>query len=315
MSTSKRLLSLSLVFLWLSLMLIGCGGNDMQQAEVSADKDSEAQTQQEDTPQPTEEVVAETSDENPGLPADARDVVFASKDGIELEGRFYPARFSDSPLIVLMHWAPGDQDDWNAIAAWLQNREDEISIETGNSTDPWLDSTWFPTMLTTTSFNVFTFTFRNCKGGCARFEREKWYDDVKAAVDYSVGLDGIDPVRIIMIGASIGSDGAVDGCAYLNQKTPGACLGAMSLSPGNYLTIDYAEKVTAMSPIPVWCLYAEVDAESASICGNLDSENFTKYAYPATMVYSNGHGMNLIEQNQEPNPLNLMVDFLGDLTQ
>jgi dienelactone hydrolase len=178
-----------------------------------------------------------------------------------------------------------------------------------------LDSSWFPAIEPEKSYNVFTFTFRNCENGCKSFEREKWYLDVQAAVEYAYELDGIDKDNIVMIGASIGSDGAADGCAYLNQVHPDACKGALSFSPGNYLTIDYGEMVkelgAASDPKPVWCLYAESDPESAAVCGNITENNYTPYSYPPDVIFSNGHGMNLISPDQDPDPLGLMLKFLA----
>ena len=238
---------------------------------------------------------------------------FTTSDGVELNGVFYPADSVSAPLVILMHWAQGDQDDWVEIAYWLQNRG-MGGHSTGDESTPWLDSSWFPAIEPEISYNVFTFTFRNCENGCKSFEREKWYIDVKAAVEYAYELDDIDTDNIIMIGASIGSDGAVDGCAYLNQLHPDACKGALSFSPGNYLTIDFGEMVKelgAMSdPKPVWCLYAESDPESAVVCGNVTQNNYTPYSYSADVIFSNGHGMNLIAPNQDPDPLGLMLEFL-----
>ncbi len=247
------------------------------------------------------------------IPSDPQHQKFTTSDGVELNGVFYPADSVSAPLVILTHWAQGDQDDWVEIAYWLQNRG-MGGHSTGDESTPWLDSSWFPAIEPEISYNVFTFTFRNCENGCKSFEREKWYIDVKAAVEYAYELDDIDTDNIIMIGASIGSDGAVDGCAYLNQLHPDACKGALSFSPGNYLTIDFGEMVKelgAMSdPKPVWCLYAESDPESAVVCGNVTQNNYTPYSYSADVIFSNGHGMNLIAPNQDPDPLELMLEFL-----
>jgi len=247
------------------------------------------------------------------LPLDPQKIKFSTSDGVELDGVYYPAGSGFAPLVILMHWAPGDQDDWVEIANWLQNNGMGGHSAVDEST-PWLDSSWFPTMESEKSYNVFTFTFRNCENGCKSFEREKWYVDVQAAVEYAYELDGIDKDHIIMIGASIGSDGAADGCAYLNQIHPDACKGALSFSPGNYLTINYGEMVkklgAASDPKPVWCLYAESDPESAAVCGNITENNYTPYPYSPDVVFSNGHGMNLIVPDQDPDPLVIMLEFL-----
>jgi len=295
------------------LLMVGCSTKEIPAAETleNAEPNSEIVAESQAI---IEEVQNDEPIEESTLPAAPRDLVLNAADGTQLEGRFYPSKNSSAPLIMLYHWAPGDQDDWRVIASWLQNRGlvDDTVVETESI--PWLDISWFPVIPESESFNVFTYTFRNCKGGCSSFEREKWYEDVKGAVDFAVGIEGIDTKKIIMIGTSIGSDGAVDGCAYLHQISPGSCLGAFSISPGNYLTIDFAEKVQELGTIPVWCLYAETDVESAQICKDLDLENFSQFSYPASMTYANGHGMNLIEKNQDPNPLSLMIRFIEELS-
>ena len=263
-----------------------------------------------DTPASTQQAADTPQEEE--IPAAPQDLIIFSRDGFSLEGRLYPAAKVSAPLIILYHWAPGDQEEWVEIAYWLQNRGLGGGSEFDNES-PWLDAAWFPAMKEDKSFNVLTFTFRNCAGGCSKFDRENWLLDVQGVVDFAVELENVDSSRIVMIGASIGSDGAVDGCAYLQSVHPGSCLGAISLSPGNYLTLDYAEQVTQLIDVPVWCLYAEVDRESAPICSGLTADNFKAYMYPAASIFSNGHGMNLIESSQNPNPLELIKEFLNEV--
>jgi len=310
-----------LIFLFLvsSILLSACGGAPPAETIDESEKPTEEETPEidpeveEDAPE-MEESAPPEEEEAAALPPDPQAMKFTTSDGVELNGVSYPAGSASAPLVILMHWAPGDQDDWVEIAYWLQNRG-MGGASAGDASTPWLDSSWFPAIDPEKTYNVFTFTFRNCEGGCKTFEREKWYTDAQAAVEFAYGLDGIDNENIIMIGASIGADGVVDGCAYLNQIHADACRGALSFSPGNYLTIDYEEMVrelgAASGPKPVWCLYAESDAESAVVCGNITEANYTPYPYSPDVIFSNGHGMNLIVPNQDPDPLELALKFLA----
>ena len=250
---------------------------------------------------------------NDGLPADPQKLSFSASDGFEINGIFYPAEKESQSLVILMHWAPGDQSDWVEAAFWLQNRGLGGNSDNTENT-PWLDASWFPEMNPQASYNVFTFTFRNCEDGCKQFNREEWYLDAQAAVEYAYGLDGIDKNRIVMVGASIGSDGAADGCAYLNTIYPNTCKGALAFSPGNYLTIDFGGVVKQQgaedNPKPIWCFYSESDQESADVCGNITESNYQAYPYTGNSVFSNGHGMNLITPISDPNPLEKLLDFL-----
>lgn len=252
----------------------------------------------ETTVEPTEVTPTDvpTSGGLPPLPPDPQRVEFQAEDGQELLGSYYPGAVNPAPTVVLMHWAPGDQTEWPVIAAWLQNRGLEVAPD-GKS---WLDSSWFPPMLEGQSFAVFAFTFRGCVGGCSSFQPEGWLLDAKAAMKTASELDGVDPTRMVAIGASIGSDGVVDACGE-------GCLGALSLSPGSYLGVPYDEAVAAVNGAgnPVWCLAAEGDAESAATCQSASGDLYRAVIYPG-----NAHGMQLIVPEAEPSALGLILEFL-----
>lgn len=250
------------------------------------------------------------------LPPEPSKVVFQSLDGVELQGVYYPSGEINAPLVVLAHWAQGDQTDWMEIAYWLQNRG--LSGKTEDFEGKlWLDSSWFPEMTLKHSFAVFTFDFRGCSGGCKSFDREKWLLDAQAAAAFAQSLEGVDGDQIAFVGASIGADGAADGCLYLNSLSQGACKGAFSLSPGNYLILDYPqviEDLNSVSPaVPAWCIYSEDDAESFKVCDGINASNFKGIVYESGTVSGFPHGMNLIQPSINPNPLLLMLDFLDSV--
>jgi dienelactone hydrolase len=165
-------------------------------------------------------------------------------------------------------------------------------------------------MLAGQSLAIFTFSFRDCEGGCKTSDRPGFLLDAQAAMQKASELEGIDPQRIVVIGASIGADGAADGCSWLNtQAGKGHCLGALSLSPGNYLTIPYAVAVAVLEaeqpPKPVWCLFSKSDQPSAAACTAASCERYRQIAYGG-----NRHGMALVDPKVEPNALQLVLDFL-----
>jgi len=249
----------------------------------------------------------------PALPADPQEMSFTASDGYELQGTYFPSVEGDAPLVVLMHWAQSDQGDWREVAYWLQNRGMGGLSENPKNL-PWLDSAWFPEMKNDSSYAVFTFTFRGCEGGCKSFDREKWLLDAQSAAEFVRGLEGVNSDNIAMVGASIGSDGAADGCLHLNSLYPGACKGAFSQSSGNYLTLVYSEVVSNLGkespPVPAWCLYSEADPESFGICNGITAPNYTEILYPADAIQGFPHGMMLIQPDVEPNPLDLLLEFL-----
>ena len=246
-----------------------------------------------DTPAPTS---------LPPLPAEPQRIEFETQDGQLLVGTYYPAAINPADTVVLMHWAPGDQRAWVEIAKWLQNRG-EAGASEGQAESPWLDPSWFPAVPDGLSFAVFTFDFRGCVGGCSEFAPDGWLLDAMAAMETVKALPGVDPSRLVAIGASIGSDGAVDACGE-------GCMGALSLSPGSYLTVPYADAVAALGDEepakPAWCLAAEGDQDSAEACRSASGDHYWANIYPGA-----GHGMQLVRPETDPDTLVVILDFLA----
>ena len=304
------LIRMLIVVVGLSLLLTACkaGTNTdagTEEPSTATEESTEAETDGETEEVSTSVPITEEDNTNP-LPADPIIQTFTASDGTELQGTFYPAATTDAPLLVLMHWAPGDQSDWAAIAPWLQNRG--LQLDTGNTGEPWLDSSWFPVLLEDVTFNVFTFTFRGCEGGCQEFDREGWKLDAEAAMLHIIGIENVDLSKVLTVGASIGADGAAYGCHFYNAEL-GGCLGAFSLSPGGYLTMPYADEVALLEnellPRPAWCLYSAGDSESSAACQNVAGQ-----LYAATQYEGTAHGMSLISPDVDPNPLDELLRFL-----
>ena len=47
-----------------------------------------------------------------GLDANPQRVEFQAEDGKNLVGYYYPSKYADAPIVILMHWAGGDLCDW-----------------------------------------------------------------------------------------------------------------------------------------------------------------------------------------------------------
>lgn len=250
------------------------------------------------------------------LAADPQRVEFQAEDGKNLVGYYYPSKYADAPIVILMHWAGGDKSDWCEIAPWLQNRQGEnpakpescanagAGLPAGMSAT-WLDPSWFPPMNAQASLAVFTFDFRDFgeseKGGGG----PDWAKDAKAAFVTAAGMESVDAARMAALGASIGADGAPDGCLLYNQEKGSGCVGAFSLSPGNYLGMTYSTVVADLAPVPVWCLAAEGDGESAPTCNSASGDQYRVQIYPG-----NPHGMMLIAPGFDPLPMILIQEFL-----
>jgi len=307
----------SLILIILLLLLVACTANapaqqpDQAEVEKPDEKASPtatlapSNTPEPPIPTPVTPTATEVPEEQ-ALPPDPVSQRITARDGKELDGMLYPAASSDAPMVVLMHWAPGDQWDWAAIGPWLQNRDFLPQIP--DNPPPWLMPDWFPRISEDFSSHVFTFTYRGCEGGCQALNREEWLMDTEAAMDHLQTLEDVAFSQVITIGASIGADGAAYGCYYLNENG-GSCQGALSISPGGYLTRPYPEEVKNLGksdpPTPAWCLYSMEDQESAVMCENAAGEHYRGASYPG-----NTHGMALVVPDTDPNPLDLVLEFL-----
>ena len=305
----KLVLNSVLIMAVLILAAVSCSTTPQEIVDEAESSSPIVEDQGSDS-QPEAQAEEQKEPVNEGLAEAFIEMEFTTSDGRTLKGTYFPASFSPAPMVVMMHWAPGDQSDMRELAFWLQNRGLSEFQADNPPSRPWLDPSWFPQLGEERSYGVFTFTFDGCEGGCNSFDREKWQLDAQAAVQTAYTLEGVDPTRIVTVGASIGADGAADGCIYLNSEYPGSCQGAFSLSPGDYLTLSYAdviEQLHSLEPAAItYCLYATGDPESAAVCQPLpESEAGKIIAYE-----TNFHGMLLVQPNLEHDTLGLMIEFL-----
>ena len=307
----RRKLGLNSVVLMVAILLatVSCSTTPQEIADEAESSPSMIEEQESDS-QPETQAEEQEEPVNEGLADAFIEMEFTTSDGRTLKGTYFPASFSPAPVVVLMHWAPGDQRDMRELAFWLQNRGFSDYQAENPPSEPWLNPNWFPQLDEERSYGVLTFTFDGCDGGCKSFDREKWLLDAQAAVQTAYALEGADPTRIVAVGASIGADGAADGCIYLNSEYPGSCQGAFSLSPGDYLTLSYAdvvEQLHSLDPSAItYCLYGMGDPESAAVCQSLPEHEAGKViAYEG-----NFHGMMLVQPNLDHDTLALMIEFL-----
>jgi len=234
------------------------------------------------------------------------EINFSAEDGQALSGIYYPADTNPAPLVVLVHWARGDQTEWTEIALWLQNRSQLVREPNYNKT--WRSSDWFPENTLGYSLGVFTFTLRDCEKECKDYLPGEWLLDIQAAMETALELTGVDKTMIVTAGASIGADGAVYGCTSLNRSGLGECKGSYALSPGSLLTIPFEngadELIQNDPPRPVYCLYGLRDDASVETCSAVPDARQVDYGY------IENHGFELIQPLQNPDPLLLLLELI-----
>ncbi len=206
-------------------------------------------------------------------------VTFKAEDGRELVGYFYPAWKANAPIVVLMHEYGNRQSTWDesAIIPWMQN----WGAQDASGQEYVYAGGRLPTMPKDLSFAVLTFDFRGHGESLPNLLMSELNDkapfilDARAAYAFAQTLPGVDPNHVIGIGASIGADAVVDACGEI-------CAGAFSVSPGNWLGVDYAK---AAQPIlargrPVRCMYAVSDGDAPKTCWSIAPSDLYKiFAY------------------------------------
>jgi alpha/beta superfamily hydrolase len=225
-------------------------------------------------------------------------IEFKSADGTNLVGYYYPAIVKNAPVVVLMHWTGGTQQDWGepwqgvGVTKWLQNADDSKSKSFNGE---------YPPLPKGISFAVFTFDFRSFGESEGKEDPQGWLQDAQAAMLTAQTLPGVNSKRLSAIGASIGADAAVDACAE-------GCLGALSLSPGNFLGVPYQDAATLLdkSKKTAWCVAGEYDSPSPEACESASGTLYKK------IIYSSGdHGMMFFfHKGLNPSIKQVLLDFI-----
>jgi len=232
-------------------------------------------------------------------------VEFQAEDGRALVGYFYPSPYPNAPVVVLMHMMGFTQADWVklGLVAWLQNWP---SSGGGGMFAPALQTSIYPPMPQGISFAVFTFDYRGMGESLPEMPNSMtssefdqwiagWLMDSKAAYEKAMTMPGVDPTSMAGIGASIGADGVVDACVA-------GCLGALSLSPGDYLNVKYTDAVKAVDDAgkPVWCIAHEKDKPSANACKAASGEHYKSIIYTEGGEEYGTHGMMFLMPEYAP---------------
>ena len=307
-----------LVILTAAALLTACGGQTtttaapVEEVGEAATAEEPTATATESPPTATEPPPTETPTPAPtATPApvpnplwpDAQPIDFEAEDGVALAGVLWPARYEGAPVIVLMHMYGENKEGWEGVARALQDWHGEAShgsyLALAAGEGP--------------SYNVFTFDFRGHGASGGSREDVGILRDAEAAINYVTELPGhVDSARVVMIGASIGADAAIDVCSGLADGVHDNCLGAMPISPGGYLGIPFPDAVIAMGEKPIYCMASEGDTQSADACS--EGAEAAVGPYSQTIYPGSAHGMDIFldGETREPLPLDVVFEFLNE---
>jgi dienelactone hydrolase len=241
----------------------------------------------EPTAEPPTESPQETAE--PVAPAAPERMEFQADDGTTLVGLFWAPTTQPAPGVLLLHWAPGTKEDWIDIATALQ---------AGSASE------LAPGVQLEHGYAVFAFDFRGQGESGGQIDREANVADTLATLALFRTLPGVDPDHIALVGASIGSDAAVDACGE-------GCVTAVSLSPGSYLGVAYPDAVAALGDVPVLCVASEGDNPSPQTCQ--DGEAAAQAEFQVQIYSGTAHGMMMFDiTDQTPLLADLLFGWLKD---
>ncbi len=173
-----------------------------------------------------------------GTPVPAKDVEIVMADGLKIKGTFYPAPDDKkAPAALLLHQLDGSRSQWISFAIPLAQK----------------------------GYNVLAVDMR---GHGATGGTRDWTladSDTLALMKWLRDQPTVDPARVAVIGASIGSNLALRACA-----SDSACHVVIALSPGlDYLGVRTKDAVADMANKSVLLVASHLDTASATAVKSL----------------------------------------------
>jgi dienelactone hydrolase len=201
-------------------------------------------------------------------------MMIGASDGLVLYGTYYGAPARPAPGVLMLHQRGRDRSSWDALARHLQ----------------------------AAGYAVLTVDLR---GSGETGGSEDWtlaQSDVRQVLDTLVQLPGVSPGQIVVIGASVGANLGLNGCAEL----PG-CVGAVLLSPGlDYFSVTTPYALARLGARPVLIVASENDANNPADSIALDG--MAAGDHQLTIYPAAGHGTDMFAA--EPGLSDLITGWL-----
>jgi pimeloyl-ACP methyl ester carboxylesterase len=234
-------------------------------------------------PAPTEAATAAPTEVPVPVP-DPEDIQMELADGSLLAGTYYPPAITPAPGIVLVHEPGLDRSSWEPLLQRLTAQ----ALPGGGT------------------YAVLAYDLPGHGGSEGRTTAESVSESIRVALETLYENPDVN-TRIIIIGAGAGADGAVSECGL-------GCIGAVSLSPGDYLGIQYTvalNDVIRAKGGSVLCLAADLDFPTPGTCEGGAQVNMRDYYLKVYNGYAHGTGLFAPDLRPEPLPLDLIMAWLA----
>lgn len=244
--------------------------------ESTAEPPTETPAAEEETP--TDEMGPdETTTQEPVV----EEVTFGTEDGVTIAALYYPPEVGPAPGVLLFHQRGESKEVWEPLINQLLSVRPDLALMAidfpghGESDGPYSDDIALST--------------------------------ARDALSVFRGFEGVNANRIVIIGASIGADAAVDECFD-------GCVGAVTVSPGGWLGIPYNEALEAMrssNDRPILCIASEDDAPSPETC--VGGQEVELHDYRVHLYEGSAHGNQLFYEEElapEPPIMTLIITWL-----
>jgi pimeloyl-ACP methyl ester carboxylesterase len=169
-----------------------------------------------------------------GTPGPAQALKIRATDGLQLAATFYPSMLSgrQSPAVLLLHQINGSQAQWKPLIPELLSE----------------------------GYSVLAVDMRGFGATRGQINWKLAEGDVATMLAWLRGIQSIDGKQIAIVGASMGANLAIRGCANDPQ-----CTVAIALSPGvEYFGITTDDAIQKMRDRSVLLVAGQIDRESAN---------------------------------------------------
>lgn len=191
---------------------------------------------------------------------DVFDIGMVTKDGVHIQGTYYRPAAVHAPGVILLHMLGRNRHDWDAFARELQ----------------------------AAGYGVIAIDLRGHGDSDGTRQWAKMTNDAAIAANFIRSRPEIDPKRILMIGASIGANVAINAAA-----ADAAILGVALLSPGlDYRGVKTEAAVRAYGARPLFIAASSEDSYAAQSARKLDS--LAQGPHQLLILKNQGHGTQML---------------------